>query len=289
MPTAAQLKAFFALGTAGTFKAAAERLGLTQPAVSIQIRNLENESARTLVRRGGQRIELTEDGRTLLDLVERRSRIETEIAAFLAPPGAGQRQVVTLGADGPHVALDLVAACQRAHPEIEFDVRMTNWEGAWKDLLELKVDLAVMADPPEDARVHRERISSQSLQAWVPAGNPLADRAEVTLEELCAHPLVFRERGSNTQRIVSDALALRGLSPRVAMQIGSREGVREAVVRGIGIGFGFNRENDSLPGYSWVPITGHEHSNTDMLLCLQAQRTSAAFGMMSQAIRDIAD
>lgn len=284
MPTVAQLKAFHALGKEGQFIAAAERLHITQPAVSIQIRKLEEESSRTLIRRGGQRIALTEDGRKLLALIERRIRLDDEITSFLAKFDAQQRQVIVLGADGPHVALDLIAVCQRANPNLEFDVKMANWRRTWENLLDLKIDAAIMADPPQDPRVHAEIICTQSLQAWIPSGNPLAGRSEVTLKQICGYPLIFREQGSGTQHLVNSALNKHRLSPRIAMRIGSREGMREAVARGVGIGFGFNRETERSPNYACVPITGYECTNTDMLLCLQPQRSSAIFRLLSQVI-----
>jgi len=96
----------------------------------------------------------------------------------------------------------------------------------------------------------------------------LSDRENVTLEELAGCALVFRAQGSNTQRIVDDAFTALRIHVNAELTMGSREGVREAVVRGMGIGFIFDRELPQDSRCTAVRVEGWEDSNADMLVCM---------------------
>lgn len=282
MPTTAQLRAFFALATEGSFQAAADKLRLTQPAVSIQIRNLEQDSARVLFRRKGQTLALTPDGEALLRKVQELQTIEAEIARFLAPTTDHPERII-LAADGPHVALDLIAECKALAPQVQIDILLGNARTTWDALMALKADAVVMANPVEDPHVAAHDLSCQNLQAWVPSHHTLSHHTQLTLQQISEHPVVFREIGSNTQRIVDTAFDMQNLTPQLALRIGSREGVREAVTRGLGIGFGFDRETGSEPEFRAIPVTGQSQTNTDKLLYLHQMKDSPAVRLLTKA------
>jgi DNA-binding transcriptional LysR family regulator len=286
MPTNAQLRAFLALATEGSFQAAADRLRLTQPAISIQIRNLEQDSARQLFRRKGQDLTLTEDGKRLLEKVQHLQTVEEEIAQFLAPTSDLPDHIL-LAADGPHVALDLVATCKALAPDVTIDIQLGNARSTWEQLVRLRADAVVMANPPDDPHVMSQILTRQNLQAWVPRGHPLAKTTALTLAQIAAHAVVFREDGSNTQRIVDRAFAEAGHRPHIALRIGSREGVREAVTRGLGIGFGFDRETQSDPTFHAIPVVGQSQSNIDMLLYLKSAKDSPAARLLAKAAKTL--
>jgi len=280
MMTYAQLKAFHALAQERNFHRAAERLHLTQPAISIQIRNLERDSSQLLFRRNGHTVGLTDAGRSLLELTNRIFEAESSARRLLSGSDNEFQRTIHLGTDGPHVALDLIAAVGKRHPEIRFKVSLTNDETSWDNLLSLKVDAVVMANAKSDSRVIAQTISTQSLVALIPVAHELSDRDSVTLAELAGCALVFREQGSNTQRIVDDAFAALRLHVNAVLTMGSREGVREAVVRGIGIGFIFDRELPQDSRCIAVRVEGLENSNTDMLICMKDQRLNPLVGLL---------
>lgn len=286
MPTTAQLRAFFALASEGSFQAAADALRLTQPAVSIQIRNLEQESARVLFRRKGQSLALTPDGEALLRKVQELQNIEADIARFLAPTSDHPDRII-LAADGPHVALDLIAACKALAPQVQIDIQLGNARTTWDALMALKADAVVMANPVEDPHVAAHDLSCQNLQAWVPNKHTLSHHTQLTLRQISEHPIVFREIGSNTQRIVDTAFDMQNLTPQLALRIGSREGVREAVTRGLGIGFGFDRETGSETEFRAIPVTGQSQTNTDKLLYLHQMKDSPAVRLLTKAAAEL--
>lgn len=270
----AQLRAFHAVADAGGFHKAAERLRLTQPAVSIQVRSLERESGLVLFRRKGRTVELTEDGRALLACTREMFRAEANALRILASAGGGSRGTLAIGADGPHVVLDVVAAFERANPDVRVKVVLANAEQTWGGLRQLRFDAAILADPPDDPGVVRSVIARQSLMALVPRRHPLAGRKAVKLDEVVAYPLIFREAGSNTQRTLEAALAKGRHSVTPRLTLGSREAVREAVMRRLGVGFLFDREVGRDPRCAAVGIEGLERSHADTLVCLKDQRRS---------------
>jgi len=283
MTSFAQLKAFHALALERNFHRAAERLNLTQPAVSIQIKKLENDSRRSLFLRRGHTVALTDEGRSLLELTTKIFDAETQAQRMLSGNDKGLPRTLHLGADGPHIALDLIAKVQKQYPDVQFRVSLANAETTWQNLLSMRVDAAVMADAKADPRVITKTITNQSLMALVPADHCLGTRPSVSFEDLSDCGLIMRENGSNTQRIVDEALASRKMCPQIALVMGSREGVREAVARGLGVGFGFDQELGHDTRFVGIPILGFENSNADMLLCLRKQQSNPLVKMLFTA------
>ena len=237
-----QLKAFHAVAVVGSFNKAAERLRLTQPAISIQIRNLEHEAGTVLFRRDGHSVSLTEAGRSLFEVTSRIFEAETEARALLEGRGDGFNfETIHLGADGPHAALELIAKTAEFKPNIRFRVTMANAAQTLDNLLSLKVDAAVTASTYNNPKLVIQPFSKQRLTALVPSDHSLAHMKEISLSELVGHPVIFREPGSNTQEILNGLLHRERLELFPKYSFGSREAVKEAVARRLGIGFAFSK------------------------------------------------
>jgi LysR family transcriptional regulator, low CO2-responsive transcriptional regulator len=97
-------------------------------------------------------------------------------------------------------------------------------------------DVGILARAFEDERFYMQHYATFPVIAFVNARHPYATRSSITLQDLAGEPLLMREPGSTTRRALEDALQGAGLAPRVAMEIGSREALREAVARGLGVG-----------------------------------------------------
>lgn len=132
-----------------------------------------------------------------------------------------------------------------------------------------EVDAAVLANPPRDKRVLRLDLGSQDMMALIPRDYPIAARKSVSLKSLEKVPVIYREKGSNTQRLLEKALASDNVSLQPSLTLGSREAVREAVLCGLGVGFIFSREVDRDPRAVAVPIRGLTGSSDDKLVCLR--------------------
>jgi LysR family transcriptional regulator, low CO2-responsive transcriptional regulator len=261
-----QWRAFDAVARELSFSRAAVRLGITQPAVTLQVRALESASAMSLFRRHGAQITLTDAGRTLLGLTRRMFAVEDEIREFLAASKALERGSARLVSDGPHPALAFIAAFGRRHPAITLSVAFGNSETAWAALIDDKADAAVVAEPPPDERLRALLLGEQRLVALLPPSHRLARRRRLNLVDLQDERLLLREQGSTTRRILERALQATRIRFRSTLELGSREAIREAVAMGLGISFVFEREGGGDPRSIAVPLADLEASNRDMLV-----------------------
>jgi LysR family transcriptional regulator, low CO2-responsive transcriptional regulator len=260
-----QWRAFDAVAREGSFSRAAVRLGITQPAVTLQIKALETACSVALLRRDGRRVTPTDAGRNLLAMTRRMFEIEAEMRAFLGATTALKRGVVRLSADGPHIALDLVARFRARHPGVKVMVGFGNAGTVWKDLQEERADAIVIANPPRDHSIQTVPLLRQSLMALLPRDHALAGRRHLRLADLRSESLVLREVGSNTRRTLERAFRRAGLRPQSMLELGSREAVREAVAMRLGVGFLFEREAIDDARSVAVRLGGIEASSFDTL------------------------
>ncbi|NRB19585.1 MAG: LysR family transcriptional regulator [Rhodobacteraceae bacterium] len=272
--TIAQLKAFHAVATEGSIQKAAELLKLTQPAVSIQIKALEQGRQVNLFRRNGHDLRLSPNGQALFEATSRLLRAQRDANDILTSAAGGMSGTLVLGADGPHVALDLVAKFRQQNPNVRVELRLANADTTWDNLLQLRVDAAVMAGARPDANVIRHDICRQSMVALLRRDHRLAGEQELTMATLAGHDLIFRETGSSTQQKVNAALRDLGMLEQPKLEVSSREGVIEAVKRGMGIGFAYENEAPCDGRLTAIPITNMTAINTDQLLCLKAQMSN---------------
>ena len=267
-----QLRAFDAVARGGSFSRAAQMLGVTQPAVSLQVAGLERAYRTDLIRRKGSGISLTDEGKALFALTRQMFALEAEIEDFLSASLKLQRGHLRFAADGPHLALDLVARFRKAHPGITLELVLGNATETWDALLQSAVDIAMLANPPEDPRVAALPVAVQDMMLLLPRGHALAKRNDIGIKEITAEKVIFREHGSNTQRTLERRLKQARLTLHPVLTVGSREAMIEAVSRKIGLGFIFDREKNDDPRSVAIPIRELRASNRNMLVYLKPRR-----------------
>lgn len=272
--TIAQLKAFHAVATESSIQRAAESLHISQPAVSIQIKAIEQDCKNKLFRRDGHEFKLTSSGQALFGATGRLFRAYKDAKDILASAYGGMSGTLVLGADGPHVALDLVSRFQAENPNVRVEMILANADTTWENLLNLRVDAAIMAGAIDDPRVKKRDICHQSMVALLRHDHTLAGERQISMTTLAGHDLIFRESGSSTQQKIDSTLRALGLQEQARLEIGSREGMIEAVKRGMGVGFVYEKEVPSDDHLTFIPITDMRSTNTDQLLCLKAQLTN---------------
>lgn len=267
-----QLRAFDAVARAGSFSRAAQMLGVTQPAVSLQVAALERAYRTDLVQRAGAALGLTQEGQALFALTRQMFSVEAEIEDFLTASLKLQRGHLRFGADGPHLALDLVAGFRKLYPGITLELVLGNATETWNALQQSAVDVAMLANPPEDVRVGYVPVAEQDMMLLVPRGHALAKRPDIGLKDIISEKVIFREHGSNTQRTLERRLKKLRLTLHPILTVGSREAMIEAVSRKIGIGFIFAREKNEDPRSVVVPLRELRASNRNMLVYLKPRR-----------------
>ena len=238
-----QLLTFAAVAEHRNISHAARALFLSQPAVSGQLRQLQEEFGEALYRRDGRGITLTEAGRQLALHAERVRGDFRQALAFrdaLRSLDAGHLRVGASTTPASYLLPYLIAQFHRQHEGVTISTRYGNSSEVLAALSVLDIALvegSVGDDLPPGTTVHRWR--EDEVVAVVPAAHPLASRParQVRLDELAAYPVVLREAGSGVRQTVERAYAREGVMMRVAYELAGVEGIKEAVRAGMGVGF----------------------------------------------------
>ena len=267
-----QLRAFHAVASEGGFTRGARRLGISQPAVTVQVRALEQRYGIELFRRLGQRIELTEFGRELWQRTRRAFAELDDLEELLASAGELRVGRLEIGADGPFSVMDLVAAFIARYPGVQIAVRIRNASRVLTDLREARTDLAVLNLIEPEPALHSQALYEDRIVAIAAREHPLARRRRIDLAALAAAPLILREPGSATRMLLLRAMERAGLAPKPALELGSREAVREAVLAGLGVGAVFEKELVPAPRLRSVGVMGSGLRAVVSLACLPERR-----------------
>jgi len=226
-----------------SFRKAAEELYLTQPAVSMQIKALEEEVGVVLFDRSGSHVKLTPAGATMLKFAERSVRLLLEGCQALASFGGTQSGALTLGASTtiaqyvlPRILSDFCASHPRVHPTLISG----NTEQIVKAVEEERIALGFIEGPSRSRNLTLLPFLEDELILLVPAAHEWAEQVEIVPQDLTRSPMLMRERGSGTRRIIELALErhhIRRGSLNVVMELDSTEAIKSAVEAGLGVGF----------------------------------------------------
>jgi aminoethylphosphonate catabolism LysR family transcriptional regulator len=285
----AHLRSFHAVATHGSFTNAAEILHITQPTLSGQVKELEERYGIKLFVRLGRRIELTDIGRSAYNITRHLFRYEEEVELLLQSARALTSGQLMVAADSPYIVTPLLAQFQRLYPGINISIQYGNSEQLMSWLESRRCDVAVLPNIPEgDDRLDSIPLSPDKLLAFVSKDHAWADRRSITMEELLGQKIILREKGSRTRSIFEETVALSGGVLNSVMEISGREGVREAVAAGFGVGI--VAQTELLADSRLRPLTV---SNADLTLdeyvvCLKERRglrVTDAFLEMIQSSR----
>ncbi|MEQ8229865.1 MAG: LysR substrate-binding domain-containing protein [Rhodospirillales bacterium] len=232
-----QLRAFHAVATQGGFSKAAEFLHLTQPTLSDQVRKLERDFDILLFNRTSRSVSLTDAGRHLLAITNRMFECEGEALEYLKESQNLLVGTLTLSADAPFHVLRIVRAFRNQYPGVTVNLKIGNSEDILNQLYDFDADVGVFSHVPDDARLKVLSLRDDPLVAVINRDHPWAKRGAVKFKELAGEPLVLRERGSTTRRLVEQEFARLELQMGPVMEVEGRESIREAVATGNGIGF----------------------------------------------------
>lgn len=232
----AQLRAFHAVAETGGVTRAAERLGVSQPAVTVQIKALEDAYEVELFHRVNRRLVLSDLGRELLDVSRRGFAALDEAATLLSETAGLDHGQLKVGADGPYHVIAHLAAFRERFPGIAVSLAIGNSDDMLESLLSFETDVAVLARFVDDARLTFRRVARHRLVVFMLQDHPWARRRSLKLSDLDGASMILREKGSTTRRVFEQALEHHGVKPHIEMEIESREAVREAVAAGLGVG-----------------------------------------------------
>lgn len=267
-----QLRSFHAVARAGGFTGAARMLHISQPTVTTQVRFLEETYGIELFYRRGHKVTLTPLGEQLYELAQRIFALESETIHLLEDSGELKSGHLRVGAVGPFHVTEMLARFNQRYPGLEVSVRVGNSEVVQQELLDYRTDVAVLAQFTDDPRFHAVPYSRHPVVIFVPREHRFASRRSIRIAELEGEPMIMREEGSTTRKALDDALRKAGVRPRVVMEIGSREAIREAVIMGVGIAAVSEIEYVPHPDIRRIPVSGAQMYTYAHVLCLQERK-----------------
>jgi len=267
-----QLRSFHAVARAGGFTGAAKLLHISQPTVTTQVRFLEDAYGVELFYRRGHKVSLTPLGEQLFEMAQRIFALEGDATHLLEDSGELKSGHLRVGAVGPFHVTEMLARFNRRYPGVNVSVRVGNSEVVQQELLDYRTDVAVLAQFTDDPRFHAVPYSRHPVVIFTPRSHRFAARRSIRIAELEGEPMILREEGSTTRKALDDALRRAGVAPRIVMEIGSREAIREAVIKGVGIGVVSEIEFIAHPELRTVRVTDavmHTHAH---VVCLEERR-----------------
>jgi DNA-binding transcriptional LysR family regulator len=238
-----RLKVFRAVAEHLSFRKAGEALYLTQPAVTLQVKALEEELGTKLFERSASGVHVTEAGQVLLQYATRMHQLADEAEGRLAALKGEIAGVLVLGASttiAQYVLPALLADFSRAHPAIRLQVFSENTEHVAEGVANGRFGLGLIEGPPKRRDLRVQSWFDDELLLVVPAGHEWAGLGEIAPEALVGAPLVMRELGSGSRHVVENGLQKAGVrlgSLRIVMELDSTEAILSCIEAGLGVGF----------------------------------------------------
>jgi aminoethylphosphonate catabolism LysR family transcriptional regulator len=269
-----QLRSFHAVARAGGFTGGARLLHISQPTVTTQVRFLEETYGAELFYRRGHKVTLTPLGEQLFVIAQKIFALETETVHLLEDSGELRSGHLRVGAVGPFHVTEMLARFNQRFPGLQVSVRVGNSETVLAGLVDYQTDVAVLAQVNDDPRFHSVPYSRHPVIIFVHRAHRFAARKSIRIQDLEGEPMILREVGSTTRKALDDALRKANVTPRVVMEIGSREAIREAVIMGVGIAAVSEIEYIAHPDLRTVKVSNAKMHTHAHVVCLEERRAA---------------
>lgn len=248
------LRAFYAVASDRSVTRAANRLGVSQPTLSKQVKALEDRYQVKLIEGARPPLELTAAGQVLFERARKLFEVSDDIEALLGDTPPEDGGLIRIGTDSPPYAADLIAAYQQQSPNLDFRVTIANARETNELLMAASVDLAIVCEPIGNNEYTYQPFYEDELIAVVPAGWQVPNEGRFELNCLPDQILLVREATSRTRATMNLVLEAADVATGRIMEFHTREMIREAVAQGIGITFMFARECPPDPRLLRLPL-----------------------------------
>jgi DNA-binding transcriptional LysR family regulator len=235
-----QLRAFIAIAESGTFTAGAQRVHVTQAAISMQIRQLENELGAKLFIRAPRRVILTEAGEHLLHRAQHILREHDAAQDEIAELAGAELGRLRIGSASAMITTEplpkMLRELRKQHERAEVSVVSGTSEALVQQILAGELDLAFVSLPVEARGIQTERLNEDQLVAIASPRHRLAKQRTVSAYMLAGEKLILGERGGNTRRLIDQFFAQAGVALNVAMELSRQAAIRRMVEEDMGVG-----------------------------------------------------
>lgn len=235
--TIRQLRVFEAVADSLSYSRAAEALHLTQPAVSMQIKQLEEVTGISLFEQLGKKIYLTKAGNEFhhysRNILQQLLDAENMLAEL---KGMGSKLVISVASTASYIAPKLLAAFCQQHPHTQASMNVTNRETLLQQLAQNEVGLAIMGQPPDNLKLEATSFMQNQLVIIAPVNHPLAEEKNIPLARLQQETFLIREQGSGTRVAMERFFAEQDIKLTTGSEMSTNEAIKQAVQAGMGLG-----------------------------------------------------
>jgi DNA-binding transcriptional LysR family regulator len=235
-----QLKAFLAIAEAKTFTAGARRVNVTQAAISMQIRQLEDEVGLQLFTRTPRRVILTEAGEHLLSRARRILREHDSAIAEIAELGGVEHGRLRIGSASAEFATHqlphILQAIRHKFPNAELGVSAGTSQTLVDKIMHGEIDIAFVSLPVENSSITTDTLFTDEIVAIAHPSHPSANEKYISAAALAGEKLILGERGGNTRRMIDDFFNAANVRPNILMELSRQEAINQMVENGLGVG-----------------------------------------------------
>lgn len=236
-----RLQVFHTVARLLSFTKAAETLHMTQPAVTFQVRQLEEHFNTRLFDRTHNRISLTEAGERVYEYSDRIFKLYAEMESAVKEMTGDISGVLMIGASttiAEYMLPALLGDFKKQYPDVNVQLKVSNSDGIVQMVENNVIDLGVVESPVMNKNLVVEVCRNDELVGVVSPQHPLANKSALTLSELLEHPYICREEGSGTREVITEYMHEQGINPtqvNFSMELGSPESIKGAVEAGMGV------------------------------------------------------
>lgn len=235
--TTSRVRALNAVLDEGSYSAAARKLGLSQPAISQAVQDLERAYGVSLFQKRGRQLVPTDLCLELADITAGIQRLEDDASHILSRGEKIEAGMLRIGLGSLMPGMSIIGAFQKRFPKIQVEVDYAMHAEIIDAVLDQRVDIGVLPNVPKDGRFTSQTYLTQDVVALVPLGHRVASIPSVSITELANENLIFQKKGSATQRVVDAAFRKADISIRPVLFLETGSEVFEAVANGLGVGF----------------------------------------------------
>ncbi len=285
-----ELKCFDAVARHGSFVKAAEKLGRTQPTVTMQVSQLEKAFGVELVVRGrGKMIGLTRLGESLFSITRHLLALEQDAVSLLKGAGAMTRGQIRITSTAPSMAIKIVERFSRRHPLIDVNLHFANSETVLQSVLSCETDVGILgghADHPDCLAV---QIAKPEIVLIGHRDHPAVVKGTIDREEFARETLLIREQGSETRDLLLSSMRQHDYRPARLFEIGSRDGAIAAAIARMGLAPISEYEMVTNDQLGLIRFAGFKVFGVNHAVCLKKRADSNMIAAVLQAARAFPD
>ena len=281
-----QIRAFHYVALYGGFSNAAEALLLTQPAISDQVKKLEEEYDVLLFSRQKKQVKLTKQGKKLFEITKRLFEVESQVMEFLSENKTFTTGTLRIKADSTFHVLGTLAKFRERFPQIKIIIKTGNSHDVIQDLLSYDADIGVLGTNPKHPSIDAIKLGKSPIIAFTAKSNSISKKKYLSIKQLAELPLVFREPNSKTRQKLEAAAEAEGISLVPVIEAEGREAVHDIVVSGTGIGFvsqkEFSRDERLVP----IHIKGSKIEMEEVVVSLKERSGGKLINTFVSMVRE---